>query len=328
MARAMLGELVRDNGGRVSLLNHSRTSSSSSGKSSTPIGAIVGGAVGGVASLLLLSLLACFCLRKRMRQVRDPHHPRHKLIGSYGLVGSGESRTSSEKESRRSGGMGSNNADLLGGVHAARTTNGVSPGYAEEQMYEPSPFFATTAAAGVAGAATTNTSGSHSRNHSYTNESSSNEKTATPSGFAPNPARGSDSTNSHGFEWNPAIWGGGSSSRPASLASEPHGPHAAASSTGGATLGHPAAPPSAYHGTASETALVGAAVNRNSSTRKAPIPSAPTTPQAPSRGQFESPESGLQNTGTGPDVSGRATRFVLHEDAGAMDETLTNEEQM
>ena len=88
--------------------------------SSTPTGAIVGGVVGGVAFLLLLSLLACVFLRRRMRQVRDPNHPRHKLIGSYGTAKGEGSRSSSEKE--RKSGAG---ADLLGGVV---TSNDVSTG--------------------------------------------------------------------------------------------------------------------------------------------------------------------------------------------------------
>ena len=62
------------------------TNSNGSGGGKSNTGAIVGGAVGGVAFIVLALIILFIFLRKRARQVKDPQHPRNKLFGSYGTA--------------------------------------------------------------------------------------------------------------------------------------------------------------------------------------------------------------------------------------------------
>jgi hypothetical protein len=294
-----------------------------------------------------------------MRQVRDPNHPRHKLIGSYGTAKSDGSRSSGEKDRRSGGGGGGAGTDLLGGVSTPNNDGSSGhPDVEEEQLYEPSPFFATAATGAAAP--------QHSRTGSYGGDSSIGEKSSSEQGRAFATNRNSNSTGyGSGIDWNPMAWGS-----PPSLASEPNNRtplSGVASSTGDATLGHPtittatggatlghlsdtaARPissqfaPSAYRSgqvpqqdTASESSYPGAAIPRASSTRKPPLPAspqAPTTPSMAGRRQsdvFLTADDGLQDTGRGRDTQGRPTRFVLHEDAGTLDDdsTQAHEDQM
>jgi hypothetical protein len=310
-----------------------------------------------VALLLILALLGC-CLVRRRRQVRDPKHPREKVIGSYLALRIDGSKSSSEKDRRSNGSAG---ADLLGAYPTARTnSDGVTHhSDPEEQLYEPSPFFArgedggggsgSTAGVGAAAAATAAAAtGIHSRNPSYGNDSSTGDKTSSEQNRISNTNRNSNSTG-YGIDWNPQTWG----REPPSLASEPHtaahsavfGESGEVSSTGGATPAHPtnviggplaqsAMPtqgsPQLSSGTF-ESSPAAAGVIRGASTRKPPVQQQqpPSTLNTINRRQSEvisGHEGGLQTTGLGPDALGRPTRFVLHEDAGAMVDDA--EEQM
>jgi hypothetical protein len=53
------------------------------GGKSTPVGAIVGGTVGGVAFLVLLAILLFFCLKRRNRERRESNDT--SLIKNYGM---------------------------------------------------------------------------------------------------------------------------------------------------------------------------------------------------------------------------------------------------
>ena len=137
------------------------------GGSSTPVGAIVGGTVGGVAFLVLLAVLLFFCLRKRARQRRDSTDP---IIRSYGANGA------QTTEKRRTGAM-----DLLAGrggraERALSDDSQVETGLRGDE-YQPSPFRYpdSTQAAGMTGAAAAGASGAGNR-HSQP----ASEKTGTP----------------------------------------------------------------------------------------------------------------------------------------------------
>ncbi|KAK8843378.1 hypothetical protein IAR55_007035 [Kwoniella newhampshirensis] len=115
-------------------------SSGSSGKSHT--GAIVGGAVGGVAFLLLLALLLFCCIRRRARNKGSAADP---AIKSYGIAGG-------EKGRRGGGTSGRNTLDLVNSDDHAEAGVGAGllagqerrhehgQGDVNGDIYQPSPF--------------------------------------------------------------------------------------------------------------------------------------------------------------------------------------------
>jgi hypothetical protein len=100
------------------------------GGKSTPVGAIVGGTVGGVAFLVLLAILLFFCLKRRNRERRESNDT--SLIKNYGMNGAG-----TEKRNR---------FDILAGGKSARNDGGLGRSGSDaetrvgEAEYQPSPF--------------------------------------------------------------------------------------------------------------------------------------------------------------------------------------------
>lgn len=97
------------------------------GGSKTPVGAIVGGTLGGVAFIVLLAILLFFCLKRRTRERRESNDT--SLIKNYGVSGN-------EKKSR---------FDILAGGRSTGDGGlGRSGSDAETrvagQEYQPSPF--------------------------------------------------------------------------------------------------------------------------------------------------------------------------------------------
>ncbi len=241
--------------------------------------------------------------------------------------------------------------DLLGGYKGERTdSGGMDHTEGEEQLYEPSPFFARRdggvgvgagagAGAGATAAAATATR-THSRDSSTVDKSSSelnrlaNTATNTTTTAAPTTNRNSNSTG-YGIDWNPLTWEPVSSSNRQSGvfegedvqntrgATPGHTNQVAGGGGGGAVL---ASNSPQLGSVSSEFSPVGAGLIRNASTRKPSLHQAPLTPTTPTLSNinhrqsevFSGHEGGLQTTGLGPDAQGRPTRFVLHEDAGAI----------
>ena len=160
------GEALRSNTQRKYIrLTISLTNSNGSGGGKSNTGAIVGGAVGGVAFIVLALIVLFVFLRKRARQVKDPQHPRNKLFGSYGTAAGataagGIAGLSEEEKSRRRSSV----VDLLAGEKPRKGSNGLdesamgaaagATGAAgargsmmerhdsdDSGTYEPSPFF-------------------------------------------------------------------------------------------------------------------------------------------------------------------------------------------
>ena len=139
--------------------HHNASGSSSSGSST---GAIVGGAVGGVAFVVLALIVLFIFLRRRARQVKDPQHPRTKLIGSYGTsnggagtgaMAGGAVMMEDGRDRRRSSVV-----DLLSGEKPRQAThsNGVPTAGAIERQdsdetFEPSPYFSGVQSSPVGG---------------------------------------------------------------------------------------------------------------------------------------------------------------------------------
>ena len=98
------------------------------GGSKTPIGAIVGGTVGGVAFIVLLGILLFFCLKRRRRERRESHDS--NLIKNYGMSSGTEKRNRFDilagGKSNRDGGLGRSGSDA-----EARVAG---------QEYQPVPF--------------------------------------------------------------------------------------------------------------------------------------------------------------------------------------------
>jgi hypothetical protein len=289
-------------------------SGSNSNSGSKPIGAIVGGTVGGVAFLVLLALLLFCCIRRKATARRDSESS-DPALKSYG-VAENAGGTTAEKRSR-------NPLDLLAPRrHMSDDSEGATGHAGAQGDYEPSPFRypsptgtrdqglnqgQTLGALGAGGAAVGagSLSGGKSSGgvgagpttrptHAYTPSGTettrpSMESTDTPPTTTTNSgaAAGTVGTAGHG-RVPPSAW---SDVNPG---------------TDGGTVG------TAGHGDG-RGGTVAAAVQRHSSIAKptpAPINTGTT---GPSPADNAAAEVGAGRTS---DVPGTPTRFVQHEDSG------------
>ena len=248
------------------------------GGSDTPIGAIVGGTLGGVAFILLLGLLLFFCLRRRSRERRGSSDT--SLLKNYGMS---QSPDEGEKRGRfdilaAAGGKRRNNDGGLGRSGSDAETRVGGEEYQPSPFRYPSPPPGSESAGGrvppsnfpgmmTAGAAAKEAESRPSYDSDHTGNTTTTATTGNRFNTTNGPSSGTYSNSQTGR-------------------------------TDNATVGH----------VAGAGAGAGAGVQRGASTRKTMVPPSPTV-NSPRRGVEEAgPDIGVPVDDT--------ARFVQHQDEG------------